>query len=91
MTRDKQAAANFLKGRRNAGGRGNTLLLGSVAAGVLLGAALSTYLWRQRVRALNLLNMSPLERAEQMISNCERKLEAIEQSFADLQGAQGAS
>ena len=88
MTRDKQAASGLIAGR-SSGGRGNALLLGGIAAGVLLGAALSTYLWRQRARALNLLNMSPLERAEQMISNCESKLEAIERSFADLQGAPG--
>ncbi len=62
-------------------GDGSALLYGGIAAGVLLGAALSTYLWRRRVRALNLLNLSPLERAEQMIANCERKLESIEQSF----------
>jgi hypothetical protein len=31
--------------------------------------------------------MSPLERAEQMIASCERKLEAIERSFADLEAA----
>ena len=68
-------------------GRGSTLLYGGIAAGVLVGAAVSTYLWRQRTRALNLLNMSPLERAEQMIANCERKLEAIERSFADLEAA----
>jgi hypothetical protein len=41
-------------------------------------------LWRRRVRALNLLNLSPLERAEQMIANCERKLESIEKSFENL-------
>lgn len=63
---------------------GSALLYGGIAAGVLLGAALSTYLWRRRVHALNLLNLSPLERAEQMISNCERKLESIEKSFENL-------
>lgn len=63
---------------------GGTLLYGGIAAGVLLGAALSTYLWRRRVRASNLLNLSPLERAEQMIANCERKLESIEKSFTNL-------
>jgi hypothetical protein len=62
----------------------SALLYGGIAAGVLVGAALSTYLWRRRVRALNLLNLSPLERAEQMLANCERKLESIEQSFESL-------
>ena len=66
---------------------GHPWLYGGIAAGVLLGAAVSTYLWRQRTRAMELLNMPPLERAEQLVANCEKKLEAIEQSFAELQGA----
>ena len=82
MTRDDHNGVSD-----NAEGHGSALLYGSIAAGVLLGAAVSTYLWRQHTRALNLLNMSPLERAEHMIANCERKLEAIERSFADLEGA----
>ena len=65
-------------------GDGSALLYGGIAAGVLLGTALTTYLWRRRVRTLNTLNLSPLERAEQMIANCERKLESIEQSFENL-------
>ena len=67
--------------------QGHAWLYGGIAAGVLLGAAVSTYLWRQRTRAMELLNMPPLERAEQLVANCEKKLEAIEQSFADLQAA----
>ena len=63
---------------------GNIALYGGIAAGVLLGAALSTYLWRRRVRALNLLNLPPLERAEQMLANIERNLASIEQSFEEL-------
>lgn len=63
---------------------GSALLYSGIATGVLLGAALSTYLWRRRVRALNLLKLSPLERAEEMIANCERKLASIEQSFEEL-------
>ena len=66
---------------------GSTLLYGSVALGVLAGAALSTYLWRQRMRALNLLHTSPIERAEQLITSCESKLEAIERSVQDLKAA----
>ena len=63
---------------------GSIALYGGIAAGVLLGAALSTYLWRRRVRALNLLNLPPLERAEQMLANIERNLASIEQSFEEL-------
>lgn len=66
--------------------RGSALLYGAMAVGVLAGAAISTYLWRQRVRALNLLNASPLERAEEIIANCESKLEDIERSFENLKG-----
>ena len=68
------------------GGTG-VLLYGSVALGVLAGAALSTYLWRQRVRALDLLHTSPIERAEQLITSCESKLEAIERSMKELKSA----
>ena len=68
-------------------GGSSTLLYGSVALGVLAGAALSTYLWRQRMRALNLLHTSPIERAEQLITSCESKLEAIERSVQDLKAA----
>lgn len=82
MTRDNHNGVSD-----NADGQSGALLYGSIAAGVLLGAAVSAYLWRQRARALNLLNMSPLERAESLIANCERKLEAIERSFSDLEGA----
>jgi len=66
---------------------GGSLLYGGVALGVLAGAALSTYLWRQRVRALNLLNVSPLQRAEQLISSCEGKLDSIERAVSDLKAA----
>ena len=64
--------------------KGAALLYGAVAVGVVAGAAISTYLWRQRVRALNLLNMTPLERAEEIIANCESKLEDIERAFENL-------
>ena len=65
---------------------GGALLYGGVALGVVAGAALSAYWW-QRTRALDLLNTSPLERAEELISNCESKLEDIERAFAQLQQA----
>lgn len=67
--------------------KGSPFFYGAVAIGVLVGAAFSTYLWRQRVRALNLLQTTPLERAEQIISNCEDKLEAIERAIDDLKAA----
>lgn len=65
----------------------SALIYGGVALGVLAGAALSTYLWRQRTRAQILLNLSPLERAEQLIASCESKLESIENAFAELNAA----
>jgi len=64
--------------------RNQALLYSSVALGVLAGAAISTYLWRQRVQALELLNASPLERAEELIASCESKLEDIERAFEDM-------
>jgi hypothetical protein len=64
--------------------RGNALLYSGIVLGLVAGAAVSTYLWRQRVRALNLLNLSPLERAEALISSCESKLEDIERAFEDM-------
>lgn len=64
--------------------RENALLYGGLAVGLLAGAALATYLWRRRTRALDLLSVPPLERAEQLISSCESKLESIEHAIADL-------
>jgi len=64
----------------------SALIYGGVALGVVAGAALS-YLWRQRTRAQILLNLSPLERAEQLIASCESKLESIENAFAELNAA----
>lgn len=71
----------------DASSRGARLLYGGVALGLLAGAAISTYLWRQRVRALDLLNLSPLEKAEQLIASCEGKLESIERAVAELKAA----
>jgi hypothetical protein len=87
MSRDE--LKNSIPGCRDAdeGTKLATLLYGGVAIGVLAGAAISTYLWRQRVRALNLLNLTPLERAEQLIASCESKLETIESAFAELKAA----
>lgn len=64
--------------------RSDTWLVGGIAAGVLLGAAVSTYLWRQHVKAAALLNLTPLERAEKLIEACEAKLDSIEKSVREL-------
>lgn len=63
------------------------VLYGGIALGVVAGAAISTYLWRQRTRALEMLNLSPLERAEQIIASCESKLDSIEQAVTELKSA----
>lgn len=67
------------------GTRNETLLYSGVALGVLAGAAISTYVWRQRVRAAALLNLTPLERAEKLLAACEAKLDSIEKSVRDIQ------
>jgi len=67
------------------GNRSEALIYGGVALGLFAGAAISTYVWRQRVKAAALLNLSPLERAEQLIAACEQKLDSIEQSVRELQ------
>lgn len=69
-------------GRRRDAPSGGALLYGGVALGVLAGAALSTYVWRARVRAA--LNASPGERADKIIESCERKLERIEQLMREF-------
>ncbi len=69
---------------RHENSRHENWLYGGVAAGVLMGAAISTYVWRQRVRAAALLQMTPLERAEKLIEACEAKLDSIEKSVRDL-------
>jgi hypothetical protein len=64
--------------------RNEALLYSGLALGLIAGAALATYLWKQRADGLALLNTSPLERAEQLIESCENKLESIEQAITDL-------
>jgi peptidoglycan hydrolase CwlO-like protein len=59
------------------------LIYGGAVLGVLAGAAISTWVWRQRVKAA--LNASPLQRADQMIDACEKKLEHIEKLMRELQ------
>ena len=68
--------------------RNDVLIYGGVALGVLAGAAVSTYVWRQRVRAA--LEKSPLDKADKMIEACERKLEHIEKMMRDLQAKAGS-
>lgn len=63
------------------------VLYGGIALGVVAGAVITTYLWRQRTRALEMLNVSPLERAEQIIASCEDKLESIERAVSELKAA----
>jgi len=65
----------------------DSLLLGGVALGVVAGAAVATYLWRQKVRAIEILSVSPLERAEQLISSCEDKLDSIDRAVSELKAA----
>ena len=60
-----------------------TLWYSGIGVGLLAGAALSTFLWRRHLRAVD-LEESPLQRAEDLIANCEKKLEAIEQSVAEI-------
>ena len=60
----------------------NGMLYGGVALGVLAGAALSTYVWRARVRAA--LEASPGERADKIIESCEKKLERIEKLMREF-------
>jgi hypothetical protein len=64
--------------------KNDALLYSGIAIGVIAGAALATYLWKQRTAGLALLNASPLERAEQLIESCESKLESIERAITDL-------
>lgn len=58
------------------------LIYGGVAVGILAGAAISTWVWRRRVKAA--LDASPLQRADQMIDACEKKLEHIEKLMREL-------
>lgn len=67
----------------------DTFLYGGILAGVLLGAAVSTWLWRQRVQMLEELNASPEDRAENIISSVEEKLASIEKAVAQIQNGNG--
>lgn len=65
----------------------DSFLIGGVALGVVAGAAVATYLWRQKMRALDILSVSPLERAEQLIASCEDKLDSIDRAVSELKAA----
>ena len=65
----------------------DSLLISGVALGVVAGAAIATYLWRQKIRALDILSVSPLERAEQLIASCEDKLDSIDRAVSELKAA----
>jgi hypothetical protein len=63
----------------------DAFLYGGILAGVLLGAAASTWLWRQHVQNLEELNATPEDRAEDIISSVEAKLASIEKAVAAIQ------
>lgn len=63
----------------------DAFLFGGIIAGVLLGAAASTWLWRQRVQMLEELNASPADRAEDIIASVEDKLASIEKAITEIQ------
>lgn len=65
----------------------DALLYGGVALGLVAGAAISAYLWKQRAHALNLLQATPFERAEELIASCEHKIEDIERAIDELKNA----
>ena len=67
--------------------QGNALLYSGVTLGLLASAAISVYWWKQRERALNLLQTTPFERAEELISSCEHKIEDIERAIEELKQA----
>jgi len=67
---------SIFSGKRDEASVNDILIYGGVALGVLAGAAVSTYVWRSRVREA--LHSSPGERADKIIEACEKKLERIE-------------
>ena len=77
---------SMLPANDGAGERSN-LIYGGVALGLLAGAAISAYWWKQRARASNLLNATPFERAEELITSCEHRIEDIERAIEELKAA----
>lgn len=60
------------------------LLYGGIAAGILLGAVAATVLWRRREEIFESFDVSPEERAANIISNVESKLNSIERAIAEI-------
>ena len=77
----------FVRRDRRRQERNGTLLYGSVALGVLAGVAISAYWWRRHTHALNLLQASPFDRVEELITSCEKKIEDIERAIEELKEA----
>ena len=69
-------------GKRDNAPANEILIYSGVALGVLAGAAVSTYVWRSRVREA--LNASPNERADKIVEACEKKLERIEKLMQEF-------
>lgn len=65
----------------------DSFLVGGVALGIVAGATVATYLWRKKMQAIEILNVSPLERAEQLIASCEDKLDSIDRAVSELKAA----
>ena len=82
MTLTRNFSMASLGGKRDSAPVNEILVYGGVALGVLAGAAVSTYMWRSRVRAA--LDASPGERADKIIESCEKKLERIEQLMREF-------
>lgn len=80
LTRNFSMAAP--SGKRAQQPANELLVYGGVALGVLAGAAISTYMWRSRVRAA--LEASPGEKADKIIESCEKKLERIERLMREF-------
>lgn len=74
-----------VQGSRGLSENSEFLIYSGVALGLLAGTAISTYIWRQRIKLAESANVSPLEKAEQLIAACEKKLDSIEKSMKELQ------
>ena len=82
MTLTRNFSRDNWNAKRQNAPANDLLIYGGVALGVLAGAAVSTYVWRARVREA--LNASPGERADKIIESCEKKLERIEQLMREF-------
>lgn len=82
MTLTRNFSMASAGGKRAQQPENGLLVYGGVALGVLAGAAISTYMWRARVRAA--LEASPGEKADKIIESCEKKLERIERLMREF-------